>query len=169
MLAIKGASTDHDTQTCCLCPMLNCLILSFLWVVFCIYTRPRGCFFICASDTVVTENTYSTSSCTVDHKKKVKSKDRLNLMSTLISTWASCRYSCVTLLVFVFTAVFFGDFISTEYSPFRVGTKLVCFASLIVDGNSSILFIFSKYRKYITFSSISRRLCKIYRIYHRKN
>ena len=44
MLAIKEASSDHDTHTCCLCSMLYYVsICHFSWVVYNGYTRPRGC------------------------------------------------------------------------------------------------------------------------------
>ena len=44
ILAIRRASADHDTQACCLGLTLSYFVSTFLsWVVYCGYTRSRGC------------------------------------------------------------------------------------------------------------------------------
>ena len=43
MLATKGAPTDHDSQTCCLGPLLNYVSMCHCsWVVYFGNTRPRS-------------------------------------------------------------------------------------------------------------------------------
>ena len=44
MLVINGTPADHDTQICCLVPMLNYVSTYHCsWVVYCGNTRSRGC------------------------------------------------------------------------------------------------------------------------------
>ena len=41
---LKRAPAEHDIQTCCLGPKtIKIWICHFSWVVYCCYTRPRGC------------------------------------------------------------------------------------------------------------------------------
>ena len=80
---------------------------SILWLY-----QTKGLFIICAPDTDETENSHGDYSWTAGYKKNNLSfllKVRypaINALFPELTTWSSFRFSCITIMVYIYCPIF---------------------------------------------------------------